>query len=80
MTNRNEIVANHLQEAQQKLKELQKWLTEMNIELTKAIESRDGRAFPVLWCEEASKHTFGMANEVARANGATLVSEVVRHK
>jgi len=72
-TNRETVVVGCLKKALGKLMDLQTWLEEMKSEMKSAIERADGSAFNIQWCEVAAGKFFDIYNNVARANGASLV-------
>ncbi len=73
-TNKKDITRDRLIEAQKELHNLQEWLSKVDEALSQAIKENDGRAFPIEWVSIAINKLLSIYNEVARCNGASLVS------
>ncbi len=72
-TNREEIVRERLEKALVALNTLDEYSGTVQKELLDAIQSGNGRAFPIAWADGMLKTILDVHNEIARANGAALV-------
>lgn len=75
-TNSKEIATQRLVAAREKLHDLQEWLSLVDEALERAIKENNGNALSIFWASEAIQKSLCVYNEIARCNGAVLVSAV----
>jgi hypothetical protein len=75
-TNRKEITNQRLLDARKNLHDLQEWLGHVDEALGRALKEGGGNGFPILWASDTMQKSLSFYNEIARCNGAALVSAV----
>lgn len=75
-TNGKEVVTQRLVAAREILHDLQEWLILVDDALERAIEENNGKALSIFWASEAIQKSLCVYNEIARCNGASLVTAV----